>query len=172
MGKNKIFLRFLSLWVAGSIAVAPVFAEGPKVKEPSKSSESPGKKYVYSKKEENDIRFFPVEKARWNGYEVAIEDWDQLTDFLKMRFLRDAKTEIEVRESSVILVSNMILLVKAMDESIKELQADPKLKGMPVLAFFYMMLLRNHAIKKAWTLVKLSKAKANPKNPAGAVAKP
>ena len=165
MRKRKLFLQLLGLWVAGSIAAAPVFAGEVKTKEPSSPLRALKKKYVYSEREKEAIRFFPVEKARWNGYEVTAGEWDQLSYFLKMRFLRDARTEIEVRENSVILVNDMDRLVKAMNESLKELQADPKLKEMPAITFFHVMLLRNNAIKKAWTLVKLSKPKTKPKDP-------
>ena len=141
----------MGFWLAGSIAMVPVSAGTAGTKE---------KTYVYSEPEKDAIRFFPVEKAHWNGYEVLVRDWDSLSDFLKMRYLRDARTEIEVRQSSVILVNDMLRLVKAMDESIKELQGDPKLMEMPVITFFHIMLLRNNAIKKAWTLVKLPKPTA------------
>ena len=157
MGKKKLFLRLMGLWVAGSIAVTPVLARDLKTKAPSSPSQALEKKYVYSEREKENIRFFPVEKARWNGYEVTAGDWDQLSDFLKMRYLRDAKTEIEVQESSVILINDMVRLVRAMNESLRELQADPRFRGMPVITFFHTMLLRNHAIKKAWVLSKLPK---------------
>lgn len=157
MEKKKLFLRFLSIGVAGMIAVTPALAQDLETKGPSSAVQTSKKKYVYSEREKKDIRFFPVEKARWNGYEVTAGDWDQLSDFLKMRYLRDAKTEIEVRESSVILINDMVRLVRAMDESLKELQNDPKFRGMPVITFFHTMLLRNHAIKKAWILTKVPK---------------
>jgi len=145
----------------GLTMTTPVCAN-PTEKEASDISPQPSKKkYDYSKRDISGIHFFPVERARWNGYEVKASEWDQLTDFLKMRFLQDARTEIEVHENSVILISDMHRLVKAMDVSLKELQADPRLKDMPVIQFFYIMLLKHNAIKKAWTLVKLTKEKKN-----------
>jgi len=117
------------------------------------------KDYHYAAKEISDLHFFPIEKARWNGYEIRADEWNQLSIFLKKRFLQDARTEIEVHENSIILFNDINRLVKAMDESLKELQAEPKLKDMPVMKFFYIMLLQNNAIKKAWTLANLPKTK-------------
>ena len=162
MRKKEVFLWLLVLGIAGCVVATPVSAREVKTKEPAGRSGVSARKYAYSPAEIGDIRFFPVEGARWNGYEVTVADWNQLTDFLKMRYLRDAKTELEVRESSVILVNDMNRLLKAMDASIEEIRTDPKLGDMPVITFFRIMLVRNNAIKKAWTLVKLSRAKANP----------
>lgn len=150
---------FLCVWIAGTVGVAPAAAKEGKPRASTGLSQTSAKTYAYSEREKDSIRFFSVEKPRWDGYEVTTGDWDQLTDFLKQRYLRDARTEIEVRENSVILVNDMDRLVTAMDESIKELQDDPDLKKMPVITFFHIMLLQNNAIKKAWTLVKVSKAK-------------
>jgi hypothetical protein len=149
MEKRRFLLKLLSVGTAVAIAEAPVFSGEAEARTSAKT------KYAYSAREAEGIHFFPVEEARWNGYEVTTGEWGQLSDFLKMRYLRDARTELEVRENSVILVSDMNRLVKAMDESIQEVQGDPKLKEMPVITFFHIMLLRNNAIKKAWTLVKL-----------------
>ena len=146
------------------MVVAPAFARQAKGQKSSAPLQALKRKYDYSERDKEKIRFFPIEKARWNGYEVTAEEWDQLSDFLKMRFLRDARTEIEVHENSVILVNDTDRLVKAMNESLKELQADPKLRKMPVITFFYAMLVRNHAIQKAWILVKLPKPAVKPKN--------
>lgn len=153
MEKLKFLRRLLSLGLVLSIAAAPVFSGEAEAKASS------SRKYAYAAREAADLRFFPVEKARWNGYEVTTGEWGQLTDFLKLRYLRDARTELEVRENSVILVSDMNRLLKAMDESIKEVQNDPKLKEMPVITFFHIMLLRHNAIKKAWTLVRPAQLK-------------
>ena len=159
MRKKGLFLKLLCLGIAGTIAVASASAKEAKPRASSDLSLTSAKKYAYTEREKDSIRFFSVEKPRWNGYEVTTGEWNQLTDFLKRRYLRDARTEIEVRENSVILVNDMDRLVTAMDESIKELQDDPDLKKMPVITFFHIMLLQNNAIKKAWTLVKVSKAK-------------
>lgn len=116
-------------------------------------------KYTYDPKEVADIHFFPVEKARWNGYTLRAKEWDELSVFLKRRFLQDARTEIEVHDNSVVLIDSMDRLVMAMDVSLKELQMDAQFKEMPVMKFFYIMLLQHNAIKKAHTIVKLTKAK-------------
>jgi len=159
IGDRKILLRLLGLGIAGSLVATPLFAQGVRTAGPGKSAQAPEKKYVYAARESADIHFFPVESARWNGYELRAREWPELTDFLKKRFLRDAKAEIEARENAVILVNDMDRLLKAMDESLRELQTDPKLKETPVMKFFYLMLEQNNAIKKAWTLVKAPKGK-------------
>lgn len=158
MNRRMIFLILGSLGILGAVFLVPLSAQQNPKQESAISSQATKKKYDYGKSDIADIHFFPVEKARWNGYEVRASEWDQLTEFLKMRFLQDARTEIEVHENSVILISDMNRLVKAMDVSLRELQSAPTLKDMPVIKFFYIMLLQHNAIKKAKTLVKLSKA--------------
>lgn len=116
-------------------------------------------KYTYDSKDIPNIHFFPVEKARWNGYELRAREWHQLPDFLKRRFLQGARTEIEVHENAVVLVNSMDRLVRAMDESLKEVLAEPGYEEMSVMKFFYIMLLQHDAIKKAHTIVKLKKEK-------------
>lgn len=41
------------------------------------------------------ICFFPLEKAKWNGYELRVEDWKKLTDYQKFCFLKEGINEIE-----------------------------------------------------------------------------
>lgn len=162
MGKKRVVLTGLGLTIVVALVAGPVLAKGKDPKKDPKPADTPEKKYDYSVREQADIRFFPVEKARWNGYQVTIEDWDQLSNFLKARFLRDAKTELEVNENSVILINDMDRLVRAMDESLQELKTDPRFKNMPVITFFHVMLIRNNAIQKAWTLVKRPKLQSKP----------
>ncbi len=44
-----------------------------------------------------DVCFFPVNKARWDGYKVTTKTWNQLTDFQKVMFLSEGISEIEIK---------------------------------------------------------------------------
>ena len=119
-------------------------------------------KYAYTEKDVPTLHFFPVKGARWNGYELKVREWDQLTTFLKMRFLQDARAEIEMHENAVIMVKDTRVLLVAMNESLKEVDADSNLREMPVMKFFYIMLKHNNSIRKARSFFKLTKAKKEP----------
>ena len=60
--------------------------------------------YEYDRNNIPDVCFFPVEEAKWNGYEVTISNWGELTDFQKSIFISEgldelvAKGQIEEQE--------------------------------------------------------------------------
>lgn len=145
----------LALATALPVSAPSASAFWGKKEEDKQKSENP---YSYTEKDLPNIRFFPVEEARWNGYEVRIRDWNKLTHFQKVRFLQQAQTEIEVNENSVVQGPDMSRTMTAMNETVKMLEQDPLLKEMPVMKYYYIMLQQNNSIRKAASLVKLSKS--------------
>lgn len=145
----------MTLWVGIGLVVlsAPVHAKKKPVKDPQ------GIDYRYTEKEIGSVHFFPVENARWNGYEVRAKDWERLTDFQKMRFLQDARTEIEVHENSVVRVPPMDRQLAAMNESLKLVVEDPKLKEASVMKFYYLMLEQQGAIRRSSEILPSPQAK-------------
>ncbi len=72
---------------------------------PIKSDPSPknkGTAYEYSNDNIPDICFFPVEKARWDGYKVTNKNWSALTDFQKTMFIGEWVEETEKNENVTI----------------------------------------------------------------------
>ena len=45
-----------------------------------------------------DVCFFPIDKARWNGYDVKTSNWSQLTDYQKIKFIEEGAEAIERNE--------------------------------------------------------------------------
>lgn len=75
------------------------------------SPENKGSKYEYREGERVDVWFFPKEKARWNGYELNILDWNKLIRLQKVMFIveyvkqlnEEYKTNINVDINKYIL---------------------------------------------------------------------
>ena len=54
--------------------------------------------FSYNKYESIDVCFFPVEKARWNGYEVLSRDWKSFDKYQKLKYISEALEEIKDKE--------------------------------------------------------------------------
>ena len=67
------------------------------------------------------ICFFPIEKAYWNGYEVTTKNWDELDDYQRLKFVKEALQEIATGENVAINSPEVELFVQALDEGISEL---------------------------------------------------
>ncbi|MDD4203382.1 MAG: hypothetical protein PHQ52_07940 [Candidatus Omnitrophica bacterium] len=79
--KKLILLLFLSL----SLTVTVCFAEEGFNPFPLNT----GSIYEYDSENLPEVWFFPVEEARWDGYEVTLSKWSMLTDFQKAQFISE-----------------------------------------------------------------------------------
>ena len=87
----------------------PIFAQDATTQATPKSPEgfdpfpeNKGTNYEYDNEDPLGVCFFPVEKARWDGYKITNKNWHQLTDFQKTMFLTEATEEIEKYENATV----------------------------------------------------------------------
>lgn len=92
-----------------------------------------------------DICFFPIDKARWNGYEVSVAKWPLLTDFQKMMFISEGAEEIERSEGVKVDIKDGWKLLIAINGGIA---AMPKDSSVPVLRFLRDLLKMDGSIKE------------------------
>lgn len=80
--------------------------------------------YEYSGDHIPGILFFPVEKAKWNGFKVMAADWKKLTDYQKIMFIKEAAGEIERNEKVAVNTEDMQRVIFAMSEGIKSMEKE------------------------------------------------
>jgi len=88
-----------------------------------------------------DICFFPINKARWNGYEVTCKVWGQLTDYQKVKFIEEGAVEIEKNEGVKVDIGDGWKLLVAINGGVAEM---PKDSNVPVIRFLHDLLLKNN----------------------------
>ena len=86
-----------------------------------------------------DICFFPIDKARWNGYEVKVSNWPQLTDYQKFKFIEEGAEEIERNEGVKVDIEDVPRLVIAINGGVA---AMPKDSNILVLRFLHDLLIK------------------------------
>ena len=91
-----------------------------------------------------DVCFFPIDKARWNGYEVTAAKWPQLTDFQKTMFISEGVEEIERNEGIKIDIKDGWKLLTAINGGIATL---PKDFDVPMIRFLHDLLEMDGSIK-------------------------
>ncbi len=127
---NKIFIILFLLFSSSLIT----FAQEP-------FPHNIGTIYEYSQDDIPDVCFFPTEKARWDGYDVTIDKWGQLTDFQKVTFLREAIEEINRNiDGQAHLTVDPETFAHSIDEALNIASTklpDPKI---PVITFVFAVL--------------------------------
>lgn len=91
-----------------------------------------------------DICFFPVNKARWNGYEVTAAKWSQLTDYQKVSFISEGAEEIERNEGVKVDIGDGWKLLTAINGGVATL---PKDSDVPMIRFLRDLLNMEGSIK-------------------------
>jgi hypothetical protein len=64
------------------------------------------------------VCIFPLEKSRWNGYQISSEDWKGLTVYQKTSFVAEAISEIEKRTKASVEVPDKWRLYLALDQGV------------------------------------------------------
>jgi hypothetical protein len=86
-----------------------------------------------------DICFFPIDKARWNGYEVTADKWPQLTDYQKVKFIEEGAEEIERNEKVKVDIGDGFHLIVAINGGIEAVPKDTKFPVIRLLRDLLMM---------------------------------
>lgn len=91
-----------------------------------------------------DVCFFPIDKARWNGYGVTAAKWSQLTDFQKTMFISEGAEEIERSEDVKVTIKDGWRLLIAINSGVA---AVPKGTKFPVIRLLRDLLKMDGNIK-------------------------
>jgi len=84
-----------------------------------------------------EVCFFPLEKAKWNGYEIKASNWRQLTDYQKVMFVTEGAEEIERRKGIKIDIEDEFRYVVAINGAVASLPED---SNILVFRFLYELL--------------------------------
>lgn len=104
--------------------------------------------YSCSEKEIPEVCFFPVDKARWNGYKVLAKEWKKLTRFQKNEFIVEGIKEIENKEHlSVGFIDGVPDLIDAIDKTTHLFGLGGEGK-IPVITLIYKFLVQAGYIKE------------------------
>ena len=106
-----------------------------------------GSSYEYDSNNIPDVCFFPVEKARWDGYKVTNKNWNQLTDFQKTMFISEAAEEIERNEKVTVDLKGGWLVLSSLNEGVEKAERSPSHLEFPMIRLMYEALKESGQIK-------------------------
>jgi len=119
---------------------------------PAKSPSFPknvGTIYEYSQDNIPDVCFFPVEKARWDGYKVTNNNWSQLTDFQKTMFISEAAEEIRGNERVIVDLKDSRGILVAMNKTVADIEKDGSNIEFLMIKLMHGVLKDSNQIKPA-----------------------
>jgi len=105
--------------------------------------------YEYSGNNIPDVCFFPVEKARWDGYKVTNNNWNQLTDFQKTMFISEAAKEIEKNEKVTVDLKGGWGVLAVMNKTVADIDKDSANIEFPMIKLMHGILKDSSQIKLA-----------------------
>lgn len=147
---------FLHVFIVLNAFTPFVYAEGLKDKFPL----NVGTQFEYSEKDIPEICFFPIEEARWNGYELTNLDWKKLTDYQKVQFVREGALEIFTKKQVSLKLEDRLetwldyvsLINQSLEMSEDEANKDAEFKILP---FYYNVLqMRGVVVDKEGNVLK------------------
>jgi len=95
------------------------------------------KTYEYDRDKPPAVYFFPVEKAKWNGCKVTSQNWGQLDDLQKSRFIAEGTGEIERVMSVVVGPVNGFRTVIATNKLVEDILKESPQARTPMLRVLY-----------------------------------
>jgi len=139
-------IKSLIYIIAMLVLVAPLFAEQAGF-DPFPLNR--GTIYEYTEENTPDTCFFPIDKARWDGYKVTIGDWKKLTDYQKFCFVSEGVEEIK-RKGHVFLHEIVVpRTVIGLNESVKILKESKQTTELPMMMYYIAVLSDGYYLKKA-----------------------
>lgn len=106
-----------------------------------------GSSYEYDSNNIPDVCFFPVEKARWDGYKVTNKNWNQLTDFQKTMFISEAADEIQRNEKVTVDLKGGWLVLSSLNKGVEEAGNSPSHLEFPMIRLMHDALKESGQIK-------------------------
>jgi len=131
---------------------------------PFRLSKHTDSNYEYDKKNLPEICFFPVEKARWDGYNVTNKNWNQLTEVQKFMFVTEAADEIQRNEKVAVDLKGGWGVLIDMNNAIMDRENYPDRLEFPMIKVMYKALKDADQIKPDITQEDVSQ-KSNSGNP-------
>ncbi len=116
-----------------------------------------GSIYEYSDNNIPAVYFFPAEKARWDGYKVTNNNWDQLTDFQKTTFISEAAKEIERNEKVTVRLKGGRDILIAMNKTVADIENNGSNVEFPMIKLMHGTLKESNQIKPVSTQDKSTK---------------
>ena len=108
------------------------------VNAPSKAVPKLADGYAYTS--EPQICFFPKAKAQWDGYKITNQNWNKLTDYLKLMFILEGVRELEKTKSAVIVLEDNNRALQALNYGLTKLNNDLPKERIQALSFLYDIL--------------------------------
>lgn len=103
-------------------------------------TKGPATAYFYNADDLPEVFFFPVDKARWNGYRILTGSWRYLTLYQKIMFVTEAMNEIELKEHTIIKDKiDMLNLIAELDKTTYILALGGK-RRFPVIGLIFQFL--------------------------------
>lgn len=104
--------------------------------------------YDYSQDNIPEVCFFPVDKARWDGYDVTVDKWSLLTDYQKVIFLRESIEEINRNiDGDVHLTVDFEKFAHSVDDVMKQMAIKIPDPRIPIIRFVFDVLKENDMIQ-------------------------
>ena len=97
-----------------------------------------------------DVCFFPVDRARWNGYEVTNKSWGQFTDFQKATFISEGIAVIEQKNNVKVddSIKGSPRLIVAVNGGVAHIDKTMPNENIAMMKFLYDLLQQENLIIK------------------------
>ena len=146
--KQLIAVLMIGVFLSGCSTISTKSHPGPK---------NIGTIYRYSDSNISAVCFFPVGKARWDGYKVTNSNWNQLTDFQKTTFISEAAKEIERNEKVTVDLKGGQGILTAMNKTVADIEKNSANIEFPMIKLMRGTLKELNQIKPVSTQDKPTK---------------
>ena len=143
MSRNQVIVTSIMFSL---ITIAPIFAAEEAV-DPVSNNKGTIYEYGY---DIPDVCFFPIEKAKWNGYEVTTKSWGQLTDFQRVMFISEGITEIEQKNNVKVddSIKGSPKFILAVNAGVANIEKTVPGENIAMMKFLYDLLQYDKRIVK------------------------
>ena len=104
---------------------------------------------IYQYNEPPEICFFPVNKAKWDGYKVTTKNWNQLTDYQKTQFITEGITDIETNAKVNIEVKDYWRLLISINTGVNMANIETPNEEVPMIKFLLESLKASGMVKES-----------------------
>lgn len=108
----------MPLRIAGILIIPLIFLSWGIAVAASNKSADQTLPYDYDLTAPPKVCFFPVDKSRWNGYQVSSKDWKTLTVYQKTSFVAEAVAEIEKQGKAKVEIQDKWRVYLALDQGV------------------------------------------------------
>jgi len=84
--------------------------------------------------------FFPKAWAKWDGYKITNKNWNQLSDYQKLKFILEGIQEIEGKQAVAIKINDGPRAIVALNYSAAKINREIPKTEISMLSFLYAVL--------------------------------